>query len=228
MLALNANQNGYRLLLPKNFICDEIQEKYSELIRSKHSFFTTPIDFLNETIQQVEILGFNEATVLQQQTVTGAPLIHPERVEQNRFQFPLTDYSYRKEVSPLNLVDRTLNIQFRHTIGYLSYFMLFENFWYLYTRDRAYDEMCHEFNIDLFNENGVIYSRIVIQDPLINSMDMLQFNFGQPVAQSSSFKVEFKYNNLDYQFIEIEPTINNNPENVVSTNEEIYDDIIFC
>jgi hypothetical protein len=59
-------------------------------------------------------------------------------------------------------------------------------------------------------------------------MDMLQFNFAQPVAQSSSFKVEFKYNNLDYQFIEIEPTINNNPENIATTNEEIYDDIIFC
>jgi hypothetical protein len=145
---------------------------------------------------------------MQQQTKTGKPLIRQERVEQNAFQYPSTDFNYRKDVSPLSLVDRTLNIQFRHTVGYLNYFMLFENFWYMYSRDRAYDEMCHEFNIDLLNENGVIYSRVVIQDPMINSMDMLQFDFSQPVAQSQVFKIEFKYSNFDYQILDTTEILN--------------------
>ena len=33
---------------------------------------------------------------------------------------------------------------------------------------------------------------------------MLDLNYTQPMAQSQTFKVEFKYNNLDYQFLEIE------------------------
>lgn len=227
MLGLRGRQNGYRLLLPKNFICDEIQEKYSTLLREKHSFFNSPIDFLNESIQQVEILGFNDATVQQQQTVTGRPLIRQERLQQNEFQYQSTEFNYRKDTSPLSLVDRTLNIQFRHTVGYISYFMLFENFWYLYTRDRYYDEMCHEFNIDLLNENGVIYSRIVIEDPMINSMDMLSFDFSQPVATSQVFKVEFKYSNFDYQFISIEDNLTDE-EKQIKQNNNNYGDVIFC
>lgn len=226
MLALRSRQNGYRLLLPKNFICEELQEKYTNILCEKHSFFVTPIDFINETIQQVELLGFNDATIMQQQTKTGKPLIRQERVEQNAFQYPSTDFNYRKDVSPLSLVDRTLNIQFRHTVGYLNYFMLFENFWYMYSRDRAYDEMCHEFNIDLLNENGVIYSRVVIQDPMINSMDMLQFDFSQPVAQSQVFKVEFKYSNFDYQILDTTEILNDamaHDNNMTGSGDVILD-----
>ncbi len=221
MLSLRARSDGFRLLLPKNFICDEVQEKYTKILMDKHSFFVTPIDFINETIQQVEVLGFNDATVQQQQTGHGAPLFRPERVEQNRFMHTSTDYNYRSEASPLALVDKTLNIQFRHTIGYLSYFMLFENFWYTYARDRKYSEMCHEFNIDLFNENGVIYARIVIQDPVINSMDMLQFEFTQPVAQSQVFKIEFKYSNFDYQILNYEALT----QSFVNVNEALKDTV---
>jgi hypothetical protein len=38
-------------------------------------------------------------------------------------------------------------------------------------------------------------------DPIINGMDMLDFDYTQPIAQSGTFKVEFKYSNFDYQFI---------------------------
>lgn len=226
MLSLRSRQNGYRLLLPKNFICEELQEKYTDILREKHSFFMTPIDFINETIQQVEILGFNDATVSQQQTKTGKPMIRQERIRQNEFQYPSTDFNYRKDVSPLSLVDRTLNIQFRHTIGYLNYFMLFENFWYLYSRDRTYDEMCHEFSIDLLNENGVIYSRIVVQDPMMNAMDMLSFDFSQPIAQSQVFKIEFKYSNFDYQILDTHDILNDamtHDNNMTGSGDVILD-----
>ena len=52
------------------------------------------------------------------------------------------------------------------------------------------------------NNIGEVYSKILIMNPLINSMDMLDLNYTQPIAQSQTFKVEFKYSNIDYQFIE--------------------------
>ena len=205
MFGLKGRQDGFRLLLPKDFLCEEIQEKYTKILRQKHSYFYTPIDFVNETIQKVQVLGFNNATIPQQQSTRGdKPMIRPERVQQNEFMTPSTEYTYRAADSPIALVDRTLNIEFRHTLGYLNYFMLFENFWYQYTRDRYYKELPRQFNVDILDEIGSIYSRIVLYDPLVNGMDMLDFDYTQPIAQSQTFKMEFKYSNFDFQFIQIE------------------------
>ena len=206
MLSLRAQKTSFRLILPKDFICPEIEEKYSEILRTKKSFFETPIDFLNETIQKVQVLGFDNATFVdQQQSSTGYPLIDPTRIKENQFMYPSGEAPYRAPQSPINLIDRTLNITFRHTMGYLSYFMLFENFWYQYSRDRSYTDIRYEFCIDILNEIGEIYSRILLQTPIIHSMDMLDLDFTQPIAAYESFSVVFKYSNFDFQFIDIKP-----------------------
>lgn len=204
MFGLKGRQDAFRLLLPKEFLMPEIEEKYSEILRSKNSFYDTPIDFLNETIQKVQVLGFNDATVPQQQSSRGnKPVLDPKRQNQNEFMFPSNDYNYRSEVSPIALIDKTLNITFRHTLGYLNYFLLFENFFYQYTRDRNYKELDYRFSVDIYNEKGSIYSRILIDSPFVHSMDMLDFDFTQPIAQSQTFQVAFKYSNFDFQFINV-------------------------
>lgn len=200
MLALNAKNNGVRILFPKEFIHPEVEEKYSIILRNKHSFFTRPIDFINETIQRVEVLGFREAALIQRQTSRGEPIIDPSRIAQNRFLHTQTDHPYRSEVSPLELVDKTLNVEFRHTLGFLNYIILFENFWYIYARDKQYKDMVRQFNIELFDELGEVFCKIVVDDPIINGMDMLSFDYTQPITNASTFKIEFKYANFDFVF----------------------------
>ena len=205
MLALKGRQDGFRLLFPKHFLHQVIEEKYSAILKEKHSYFVDPIDFINETIQRVDVLGFNEATIQQYQSVRGdQPLINPNRKNENEFMYPNIPFSYRSEVSPIALTDMTMNVEFKHTLGYLNYFMLFENFWYMFSRDTKTSEINDYVYIDILNEIGSVYSRIKIEHPIINSMDMLSFDYTQPVAQSQSFKVEFKYSNFDYEFIQID------------------------
>lgn len=205
MFSLKARRDGFRLLLPKEFISPEIEEKYTKILRDKNGYLMTPIDFLNETIQKVQVFGIQNGTIQQPQSSRGkGPMIKMERDQQNQFAYPFTDYNYRSEVSPISLVDRTLNIEFRHTLGYLNYFLLFENFWYQFTRDRSYDELSYTINIDIFNEKGSIYSRIVLDSPIINGMDMLDFDYTQPIATSDTFKIEIKYSNFDFQFLEFD------------------------
>ena len=89
MFGLKGRQDAFRLLLPKEFLMPEVEEKYSEILRSKNSFYDTPIDFLNETIQKVQVLGFNDATIPQQQSSRGnKPVLDPKRQNQNEFMFP--------------------------------------------------------------------------------------------------------------------------------------------
>lgn len=201
MFSLKGRQDGFRLLLPQEFICDEINDKYAKILQNQKSFFTKPIDFLNETIQSVQVLGFSDGTVNQPQPGIGHPLIDPNRVKQNKFLHTATDFTYRSEVNPLQLIDKTLNITFRHTLGFLNYFLLFENFWYLYSRDKQYKDISFTFNIDIINQNGQVYSKIVLYDPIIHGIDMLDLDYTKPVAESQTFTVIFKYSNIDYQFI---------------------------
>ena len=203
MLALKGRQDSFRLLFPKQFLCPEIEEKYSKILKEKHSYFTDPLEFINESIQRVEVLGFQDGTIQQQQSYRGEPLRDQSRDAENDFMFPSSEYNYRSEVSPIALTDRTMNVEFRHTLGYLNYFMLFENFWYLFSRDTKTTDINDYFSIDILNEIGSIYSRIIIYHPLISSMDMLSFDYTNPVAQTGSFKVEFKYSNFDFEFIDL-------------------------
>ena len=205
MFGLKGRQDAFRLLFPKEFICPEIEEKYAKILKEKHGYLLTPIDFINESVQRVEVLGFTNGTVQQQQSTRGArPMIDQNRVEQNKFMFPSIDFNYRSPSSPLSLTDMTLNVEFRHCLGYLNYFLLFENFWYLFSRDRKYSEIIEYFTVDIFNEIGSIYARIILYHPLINGMDMLSFDYTQPIAQSQTFKIEFKYSNFDFEFIDID------------------------
>ena len=205
MFGLKGRQDGFRLLLPKEFLVKEVEEKYSSILKDKNGYFNTPIDFLNETIQKVNVLGFQEGTVTQDQPTYGAePTMNPNRIKQNQFQYAGSQFNYRNSVAPIALTDKTFNITFRHTLGYLNYFMLFENFWYQFSRDMKYEDLPQRFTIDLYNELGSIYSRISLFYPMINSMDMLEFDYTQPVAQSQTFNIEFKYSNFDFEFIEID------------------------
>ena len=201
MLSLRGRKDNFRLLLPKEFLYRGIEEKYAEILQKKKGIFVNPIDYINETIQRVQVLGFQEAAFLQQQYKTGYPIVKDNRIRENEFPYPATEESYRAPQSALGLLDKTLNIEFRHTLGYLNYFMIFENFWYMYSRDLSYDEMMHDLYVDIFNEIGEIYCKIHIIDPIINGMDMLDFDYTQPIAASGSFKLEFKYSNLEFNFL---------------------------
>ena len=202
MLALKGRQDNFKLIIPDDFIAKEINEKYTRILKVQKSFVYRPIDFLNETIQSIEVLGFNNAVFLQQQQASGKPIIDPRRINENRFAHTAAEVSYRSEQSPLNLIEKTLVINFRHTLGFVNYFLLFENFWYQYSRDRRYDEISDSFSVNLLNNKGEIYSRLLLMNPLMNSMDMLGLNYTQPIAQSQTFRVDFKYSNIDYQFLE--------------------------
>jgi len=202
MFTLKGRQDGFRVLLPKEFIPDVVNEKYTKLLTDAHSFITNPIDLINESIQKVDVFGFTGAAqTVQYQTMTGEPTLDPSRIEENRFLYGGNATAYRSFTSPVSIVDKTLNIDFRHQLGYLNYMIMFESFMYQYSRDYKNSMLPQQFNIDVKNARGGIYARIVLYKPIIDGMDMLSFDYTQPVAQSQSFRVVWKYSNFDYQLL---------------------------
>lgn len=228
MFTLQGKKDGFKLTLPDDFLVDEINEKYTFILQKNKQFITKPIDFLNETIQKVQVFGFTNAAFEQQQPTRAYPLRNPNRIEQNALLTGSNAFQYRNSIPPIALTDKTLNIEFRHTLGYLNYMMLMENFIYIYTKDTRSDKMFDFINLELFNQIGEIYAKIQFQDPVINGMDMLDFDFAQPVAQSGTFKLEIKYGNFDYQFITEQPNVSSveiSLDDKTNHNKPLSDDI---
>lgn len=204
MFTLKGRQDGFRLLLPKDFIPKHVEEKYSKILQEGRSFIVKPIDFLNETIQKVQVLGFNNASIAQVQARRGEVPVGSNRIRQNQFMHGGSDTIYRSPANPESLIDKTLNITFRHTLGYLNYFILFESFLHFYSRDAKSSELPKLLQIELMNGKGSIYARINIKDPVIDGIDMLDFDYTQPIAQSQTFNMIIKYSDFDYEFVQAE------------------------
>lgn len=220
-MELKSRQDRWRLLLPEDVIPKEINEKYARVLQRKHSFIYKPIDFVNESIQKIEVLGFTGGTNSQMQSNRGKPLITPSRVAENDFMHSANEIPYRGPAGPVSLIDKTLNIDFRHEAGFLNYFILFESFFYQYSRDMKSNRLPDVLPIEIMNEDGEVYARIMLYHPLIDGMDMLSLDFTQPVAKSQTFRVVIKYSNIDFEFIEEDVV---NEEEV--DNPETKDDII--
>lgn len=203
-MKLKQRADLFRLILPDEFIPKEINEKYTRILTQAHGFYVKPIDFINESIAGCQVLGFNGGTVAQQQQQRGTPIITPSRVAENKFLHAATDINYRSVQNAVSLVDKTLNVTFRHSVGFLSYFIIFESFFYQYARDREYKDLDYNFKIEMLDRRGVIYSQIELSTPLIDGMDMIDLNYKTPAPIDGTFNVIFKYSNIDYQFIEFD------------------------
>ena len=199
MFGLKGRQDKLRVRYPKEFLLQEIEEKYTKVLIEKHSFFVSPIEFLNESIQSIQILGFTGASMVQQQMGIESKYQNPT-IKTRIHTF--NDHIYRSEKNPVALIDKTINIVFRHTLGFTNYFMMFENFFKQYDRETLNKEMTMAvLPVDVMNEYGEIYARVLIHGPIIDAMDMLDLSYTQPIAQSQTFQVTFKYSNIEFEFI---------------------------
>lgn len=214
MLGLKGRQDKFRLQFPKDFLLPEIEEKYTKVLTEKHSFIVSPIEFLNESIQGIQILGFTGASMQQQQSNIGTASTANQNTRKLTMMHTFNDQTYRSEKNPVALIDKTINVIFRHSLGFINYFMLFENFFTQYARGTSYDDLIKQISIDIMNERGEIYARVFLTGPIIDAMDMLDLSYTQPIAQSQTFQVTFKYSNIEFQFIsedeETEETEENN------------------
>lgn len=194
MFTLKSRKDGFRLLLPNGFLPKEIEEKYSKVLMDNHSFIVKPLDFINETIQGVAAFGFNDMTMQQEQL---------RYYQDSKSEMPLgnANFNYRAFTNPEALLDRTLTVTFRHTLGYLNYFILMETAFKQYHRDTTYDQLPDAFYLEMSNEHGAVYARVKLSNPMIDGIDMITLNYTAPVAESDTFNVIFKYTDYEYEFI---------------------------
>lgn len=198
MLSLSPRYDLFKFSLPKDFLPKEVEEKYQKLLNKNQAVLTTPIDYLNESIQGINFPGISDILIQQQQHSSndikrGLGKINVE---------PKTDITYQTSSNPLDKITKEFKVTFRFNQGLYNYFMLYETIFYQICKpiDRGHIPVLY---IELLGESGVITSRILFKDVLIDGIDGLEFNFNKTERDSGTFDVMFKFNNIDFEFIDM-------------------------
>ena len=198
MLSLSPRYDLFRFSFPKDFLPEEIEAKYQKLLNKNQAVLTTPIDYLNESIQGINFPGISDILIQQQQHSSndikrGLGKINVE---------PKTDITYQSTTNPLDKINKEFKVTFRYNQGLYNYFMMYETIFHQVCKpiDRGHQPVLY---IELLSETGTITSRIIFKDVLIDGIDGLEFNFNKIEREAGTFDVTFKFNNIDFEFITI-------------------------
>lgn len=209
MLSLSPRYDLFRFALPKDFLPVEVEEKYSAVIKGNQAVITTPIDYLNESIQGINFPGISDVVIQHTQHAFN----DTKRVLGKLNVEPKVDVSYQTPSNPLDKIEHSFKITFRMNQGLYNYFMLYETLFYQICKPIARPH--HPvFYIELLNEVGEVTAKILFKDVLMDGIDGLEFNYNKLERDAGTFDVNFKFNNIDFEFVE-NKTIEESNENTV-------------
>ena len=200
MLSLSPRWDLFRFSFPKDFLPEVVSEKYAKILSRNAGVLVTPIDYLNEYIQNITIPGISDINMQQQQhsantikrTDTPKKVINVE---------PKTDITYKSSTNPLDNIEKSFKVGFRMNQGLYNYFMIYETIFYRICKpyDVGPDSVLY---IELLDETGTICARIKFFDVYIDGIDGLDFDYSKLDRENNSFDVTFKFNNIDFDFLE--------------------------
>ena len=196
MLSLSPRYDLFRFSFPKDFLPEEIDAKYTSLIRQNQAVITTPIDYLNESIQGINFPGISDIIIQQQQHSSNDITRSSKKLNVE----PKREQIYHTPSNPLDKIELSFKVTFRMNQGLYNYFMLYETIFYQICKPNVKK---HEpiLYIELLNETGNITSRIIFKDVLMDGIDGLEFNYNKLERDAGTFDVIFKFSNIDFEYI---------------------------
>lgn len=196
MLSLSPRYDLFKFELPKTFLPKEVSDKYQKILNKNAGVITTPIDYLNESIQGINIPGISDLTIDQPQhsfnSISGEGKLNVEPGRSN---------TYKNNANPLDKISKEITITFRFNQGFYNYFMLYETIFWKFCKPTNYpnEDVLY---IELLDETGRINARIKFFDCVIDGLDGLDFTYSKIERDAGTFEMTFKFNNIDITFID--------------------------
>lgn len=196
MLSLSPRYDLFKFQFPRDFIPREIDEKYSKLINEDPGVITTCIDYLNESIQGVNLPGISDVNVTQTQHSYNSNTTNSRKLNVE----PKTDIIHTSTSNPLDKINKEFKVTLRMNQGLYNYFMLYETLFHYICKPILKDEEPVLF-VELLDESGVVRSRIKYIDCHMDGIDGLEFTYNKTERDSGTFDIIFKFNNIDFEFV---------------------------
>lgn len=174
-MILNSRNNLFDFRFPKNFIPKEVAEKYKKYLHKiPGNMLENPIDFINYTIQEVNLPGISFDPVTQADN-DGTTRYH-------RGRLPIQ-----------NLIERQFTVKFQLLDAYINYWILTDTLLYYYA-DETPDKYVPDVKLRILDAEGLGVASIGFEKPIMNSISDLNLNLAENVAEFNTFEVNFYYN----------------------------------
>lgn len=175
---LSGQNNNFRFHFPKVFVPDEIEEKYSPLLkRIPGCMCETIVDFINYSIKSIELnLGVSQEVI--EQIDRGTPYKR----------------SSRSDAYPDMLWNRDMTINFQLDSMYLMWFILCEIYMYYYCTKEKYIPKPPGMEIlDAYHK--VVY-RVEFTNLIFKEVSGLQFDFSENTIDQKVISTTWRANKV--------------------------------
>lgn len=109
MLSLSPRFDLFHFELPKDFLPAEILDKYNNILYRNQGVITNCVDYLNESIQSVNIPGISDITVTQQQHESNRIIRANNRINVE----PNHEMTWTDPGNPLSKINKEFKVTFR-------------------------------------------------------------------------------------------------------------------
>lgn len=174
----NSRNNTFQFGFPKTFMPKEIADKYRQYLnRLPGNIIEEPLDFLNYTIQSINLPGMGFDAVEQQQK-------------------PGRNIQFRSTIPTQELFQKEFNITFQLVDGYINYWMMLDllNYYYSFENKQPYID---DLNVRMLDGEGHALVTATLRRPLVKNIGELSMSFASNVAEFNTFDVTIGYNDLE-------------------------------
>ena len=202
MLSLSPRYDLFKFSLPKDFLPKEIEEKYTNILSKNTAVISTPIDYLNESIQGVSFPAISDLNVSQEQHGSNS-IVRSNRNESGLGKInvePKHDITHVSPENPLEKISKEFKVTFRLNQGFYNYFMLYETIFYKICKPLRNGPIPVLF-IDLMNSSGEVNARVKFIDCYLDGIEGLEFDYSKVERNAGTFDITFKFNNIDFDLI---------------------------
>lgn len=173
MSILNAKLNQYVIWFPKDFFYPEVRERWTPIVKRLKLQYLSIEDFFNASVQSMTFPQVNLTQVTQPQSM---------------FQIK---YKGGKELEPM--LDKSLNITFKLTEGFITYWMLFEQIESLYLYSDK-DPWWPSIYVSFLDHHGFELVTFEFQKIVPISLSQFNISYATPSADFNTFSLNLSYN----------------------------------
>lgn len=177
-MILNSRNNLFNFQFPRNFIPTEVADKYKKYLnRMPGNIITEPIDFINYSVQGINLPGLN-----------FDPISQTNNDGTTR---------YFRGAQPIqNLVDRQFTITMQLLDGMINYWIMQDTLLYYYSKG-VKEPFTEDIKLQLLDAEGIHVSSVVFEKPIMNSISELDLNMSSNIAEFNTFTINFYYNKFN-------------------------------
>jgi hypothetical protein len=174
-MILNSRNNLYNFKFPRNFIPQEVADKYRKYLnRMPGNILTEPIDFINYSIQGINLPG-----------------VSFDPVTQNNNDGTVR---YHRGAQPLqNLIEREFTVTVQLLDGFINYWIMNDTLLYYYSKEER-QPFLEDLKLQIMDSEGIHVISAQFHQPILKSISELDLNMSQNVAEFNTFNLTFNYN----------------------------------